>query len=1706
MEEDWASEAMTKALETIEVSVAVHDGEDPDREEKGEPKKQQGAMVGETFVIDVSDHDKDQSGGPKMIFLDWDLSNLHMRQVFSPAEIRAFDNEKKVPQDILFLGAADNKMYNPMEPLSLHVNMFGVEDPEDLRIEIFSGVEVDLNMKKSVTDALEDAAKAATAKLDIGKPVISTKEGWVTFEFGVENVLKAFLANYSDKFPGLITMGMQDFNRILDPDARDKTEEDEKIMDVISSIIASVRLSVVVKNEKGEHMAKFLLDALESNDMFYDSAVMVLKDRSNWTEEKLIKWSTMAAFSSLTDFNCIYRFAQYKLTEKDSVSMPHVERQHAFHVTVDLPKMQVDPNDLRLLVHHTDDNLIFANDDASTRFKYLPGPDLVTIGPDGSASVIFQWNVRDQAGLTRDTDVNITLLVSPSIQGTDPDYDGDKKIGSTSSFSKKLIGHESKTHFLSMKMRNAIALGVEDVSTVEESVSNFLESLFRLVFKISGLDSDVSRSQLEHAADEVAQGFYKEMVDEKAATLYEEIMKSSVLYSDEQQNDESVAKFLMNMLGGLLEAYSGDLGEVINILLEEKGFREGDAQYQAEFEHFRLKFLAVFEMKPLELSDELAKYPSAKETFISNCRVLSDEIVNANDSDVSTDVPNLDSYSAKMGPSSSSRGRRDLDQAFEVLSASGMNIAKEDFVQVISDPIQSLEIRSRRVSREIFNAPSSEEFAPAMMSIRSIDLMSMGAKLDEKLITMLNDATGSSDSVTAVFDSVQDAMQGVLSPLDALDSFMSTTRDLTSNAKSLERAIGFLIPMIIRIGSRCPLWPVKALVNIMKNPLTLLKNAAKNGKNSIVRVNDKMSKSLKNVVNQRTKIRNTSTKFDKPKGAIEKFQEVMGTISILAAAGLVPVDLITKFINASTLKDFFNTLTSNINQVKDVFNGLNREIAKLTRYLPSVKSLLSSIRTKFNMIKPIDNLFRKLSPWVDKAVSLFRRSFGWWTRWLFKVLLKPIEWTVNFLLRPFKSAIKRMVERINPFGGTNYLYYIEHYYIGGISSSARALGKKLSFVDSLSGSAAFEKIANTLADGIAIALRAIYGLLSTTISNAAGSMEILEQLLHGSDAMSKLTEILKIEKGFDRSVTMSSILLNIKAQSIDGQSSQVDSYLQNRVGSHPYYYVDSYTENKIRQFIGDYSYYNRQYEFVPCYLDPQSDASSPFFERASQSSWLTAPLAAILHHKLLVKNVKAFSGDTVDYNMFSDGFIPQISNGGQCRIQLFSSFDSTHTTSYTVDTRLPVKKASLQLPPDVSEMPAHLMQFVYGKVFAFTNECFSLAQRGSGSWAMLEKVAICKLNVTKDSKELIGTGVHLLSGLKGGTRYSKRANGTWEMQKVSLAGKDFHVRSSHFSAVTGQENIPSDALMTHLTNRTLSNDQMDTLLQAESHREDGGLDNTTKTEIIQQMNNLSMFVVLSIDGIAHPIICHDTTEEKNPLYSPGTVLQPLTDLGGVKEIWEYSITSTDTSPFISLQQSRSIQLQSNDEHFQLQSNDEHSLLSIIRADDYLTAGLVVGGLGLVAAIRIMVLNKVPPGLEQHKLMTKQLLREAFTRINGFTRKDKPQPGDIVTLDGQRTPLYIVHRVYQKRVYNQREKRNESVMHVEAKRIDNERIILQRPIDRVTIAPDAECQTKEVLRAKGVFKKNERRRPSPTNRAIYGADTQYKWAMVRHLVFILLCQQ
>ncbi len=519
----------------------------------------------------------------------------------------------------------------------------------------------------------------------------------------------------------------------------------------------------------------------------------------------------------------------------------------------------------------------------------------------------------------------------------------------------------------------------------------------------------------------------------------------------------------------------------------------------------------------------------------------------------------------------------------------------------------------------------------------------------------------------------------------------------------------------------------------------------------------------------------------------------------------------------------------------------------------------------------------------DQSTNI-RQSY----RWMFDTLLKPIEWGISTLLRPFNNTIRAVVARINPFGSIMYIDHIHDQTIGKIDAVVNNVtNNTVTELLNFAKSDKFEEISGRLVDGIAIALRALFEFISMVLVQASKNTEFFDQLIaNAGDALEAFKTFFDEERKANKSIRLGDVLLKIKASSIDGPSAEIDSYLSNSVGSSPYTYIEYGTEDKIKTFINDQ--HSDEYEFVLCHLFPEKDVTSHYFQRGSQLSWLNASLAAILQHKQIVETVKSFGIGSNEYHEFGNGFVPQVSSDGKCTFELYRWLMNDDMTTYTVDTRLPVKKTALQLPADnLGNMLPTIFNYVREKIFAFKHESFSLATHGSVSWAMLEKVAITKLNVTRDEKVLVGSGMYWLDGLMG-SRFKKQTNGNFELQIPIYLGVDFRMGDENFLPVSGYENLSSDFIMDSMREWILSLDQVEAL-QAVARNEEDALDDDAKNDIVEKMKNVFMHIIVRTDGVAHPIICHDIDENKSILFSTGTILQPLMDLNDVEEIWNFSL-------------------------------------------------------------------------------------------------------------------------------------------------------------------------------------------------------------------------
>jgi len=637
----------------------------------------------------------------------------------------------------------------------------------------------------------------------------------------------------------------------------------------------------------------------------------------------------------------------------------------------------------------------------------------------------------------------------------------------------------------------------------------------------------------------------------------------------------------------------------------------------------------------------------------------------------------------------------------------------------------------------------------------------------------------------------------------------------------------------------------------------------------------------------KTRCENLKDKFDKPTSAVEKFREILMQILAIAKSGLIPISLISSFASSTTLKDFFTTLKNSMSTLKQIFKNALDQVNILKPLVDKIQNLCNSVSQKFRILDPINNLFRKLTPHVDKAIHWLNKNIPWWLKWTLKQAMRIIEFAIDLLLRPFKNVIKRTIERINPFNHIN---------LGPIDEvmnklpSFSSISSQFNIVDSLVGSSYFQKIINPLTHCAVIVLRALFAVFSQGLAVASNRFEHFENALIGSEVYKRLEYILKERKNEDLSLSISDLILEIKEKSVDETLLRCDSYLRLRTGGQSFF-NDNY-DNKIFSYISSGT---NAYELLPCHIDVAEDMTSHFFFRGHGISWLNAPIASLMFHSNILQKA-ATAGFIQKDQVFDLTFVPEVSKAGSCTIMLHSRLNEG-SVPCEVDLRLPVKKTSFSKPAKIEELTGKIIDHAKNLILAPTHNSFSSGKVGSGTFAMIEKAVICCLDMSKNRSHSIGTGVHLLSGITNCVRYKKQTSGAWTKQDIesyTRSGRTDEINGHNFT--NSSISIDADELTTIIRERILSISQVEVLSQIQTDQE--GITDTRKEDISNAIASLSIFFVrMSPSQIVRPIMCHDDTSNQNILYSNGRNLQPLKndDIMNCDEIWEYPMFGTAPS-------------------------------------------------------------------------------------------------------------------------------------------------------------------------------------------------------------------
>lgn len=754
---------------------------------------------------------------------------------------------------------------------------------------------------------------------------------------------------------------------------------------------------------------------------------------------------------------------------------------------------------------------------------------------------------------------------------------------------------------------------------------------------------------------------------------------------------------------------------------------------------------------------------------------------------------------------------------------------------------------------------------------------------------MLTNAQESCDMSKILIEESVSFINDITSPLDRLDDLASYIEDIKNSSTSLNNSVkGFwrLAQILSRVAIG-PLAPLKAIITGMKYPMKILLKALEKGKKSIKSIHQKFTAKLKNVTKKKDKIDGLSSTLEKPVTALEKISEIISTLISVSSFGVIPMSLISKFSESKDLESFLNVLKNNMDKVKSVFNNFLTQINVMNPLINKVQDFVNDVRSKTSVLQPLQNILQKLQPFVNKIQKIFDKFLSsWWLRRLLSGVMWPIEKAVNVILYPFRDTIQRVIQKLDPFSAFDQIFNPLLSPLELLPSTATLIGK-LDFVESFGISSSFDQITEPMMNIIAIILRGSYGMMSGMLQQSADSVEIFEQMLGGSQSnvMKSFMSLLQEKRNINPLYKMSDLILEIKAEEVDSKVFMCDNYLRANTGL-PLSHQDTSVDNTMLRILHN----GTKFDILPCNIDVTRDSLTPFFEHGTPAnSWFMAPLTLLLHHASITqKAVEA--GIISSENEIKTAFVPTVdSNTGKCTVKLFPRVSRTESTTYTTNTNLPISRVTLGNLRDIElvELPMALIDYIQDKISSPVSNMFAR----NYSWALVEKVVICKVIQGYWDNGSIGTGMHLLGGTTNGISYSKSdITNDWKVLTINDSLGYTHDQYDEVMLTPSLSDFDDDSLFDLLKKRTMSMSQIDILYTLDS--ESSGSD---RSEIEDALQDFSMFIVKKGDRF-YPIFYTDETADEDILvvYADGEKVQPLSKndfkSNSVTEVWEYKVT------------------------------------------------------------------------------------------------------------------------------------------------------------------------------------------------------------------------
>lgn len=635
--EIWKS--TDKEIEDIELSFFItKTGATPP--ELSENDEFQVVEIGETFKLKITDADAVTGGSfaDNIIALEWDVSNILMKEVATPREVQVLKRELEVSDDLLLLGMHGGQNFDPSKKLAVHVHLHDYLNGRHgrLKLKLYKDCEIEPDVMKTFYDLADMAIQKACTCNEIGSfPASISTVDYVTFEIDPIIFLKAIKASTENYFASIL---------------QENEDEGQHGQTIIDAIESSKFGAVIEDGSSGQKIGEFLLSSITSNNIYFDSAVQMLKSPTSY--ENIADWSIMVTRTEESIWDSLYTHADYKLTRIESVPLepePDEKISQEFVLRFAVPDINtdvatVDPyKDIAILVENTDHKFSFAGRAENREFLFLRNP--LKLAKEGNDHMIeFKWSAIDKSGEERKLETKISFIIGLKDRRA-------MKIGRTVSFVRD-VGGTSKRHIAMVRMRHMVKNGFEKASEIQCNISHFVEETFKMVFAFSSSDKlDLSsRLFVEKAADDIASNFFRDVANNESSGIYASIKNSSLLTTPDLDILDNVKEIQKSEVATFINEIFAHfvnydlLGWAQSMRNDEDSLSmvQGDETIDKLLKKHVDNIRRVLGMDSTELTTQLQEHPELTQNFIDAAQLVRDEIDGKEIVEEDLDIPEFD--------------------------------------------------------------------------------------------------------------------------------------------------------------------------------------------------------------------------------------------------------------------------------------------------------------------------------------------------------------------------------------------------------------------------------------------------------------------------------------------------------------------------------------------------------------------------------------------------------------------------------------------------------------------------------------------------------------------------------------------------------------------------------------------------------------------------------------------------------------------------------------------------------------------------------------------------------------------------------------------------------------------------------------------------------------------------------------------------------